>query len=522
MLHAVDLVSVRSRLTYGSDHLSARHVAAALAGAGFEVAPFRPRTRALLDTFDGRLHAAGMRIEAIEEAAGRRLELTDGGPAPAVIAVDGVPSTLDDLPPGPLRARLAPIVEIRALRPLVAVSSMEATATRRNENGKAVVAITLSDELTTGGRRIPPACSAVIHPYEGYDRATRQACTLLESVGLRTLDGDPIQLAAEAAGVDLRGFRDSPTVPLDPRQPAVDGYRRVFANLAATVEANWQGTVDDVDSEFLHDFRIAVRRTRSILAHAKGVLPADGRARYREEFKWLGGATSPLRDADVYLIEWPGYVAPLDDESTVALAPLLDHIRARRAAEHATLVGELTSGRYQRLMTEWAEWLEALDTEEPAPAKGRRRLGRVVAARIADAQDQLVGRGRKIGPSTPAEELHELRKDGKRLRYLLECFGGLLPAAGRKPFVQRLKALQDNLGEHQDTEVHTAQLRVMSHDLHGAAGVTPATLMAMGRLTEIFEQRRQHAREEFAGRFCAYDTKQTQRLLDELLDAARA
>ena len=515
-------MSARTTPTYGSDQQSARHFAAALAGAGFEVSPFRPVERILLDTFDGRLHAAGMRLGVIEEPAGRRLELTDGGPAPAVIMVDRVPATVDDLPPGPMRARLAPILELRALQRLVAVSSVQATATRRNEDGKAVVAAVIADELAAGdGQPLSPAWSAEVTPYEGYAKAARQAGKVLESFGLRLLDGDPFQRAAEEAGIDLRGFRDSPTVPLDQREPAVDGYRRVFANLATTIEANWQGTVDDVDTEFLHDLRIAVRRTRSILAHGKGVLPAEGRGHFREEFKWLGGATSPLRDADVYLIEWPGYVAPLDDESTAALAPLLDHLRSRRAAEHTALVGELTSARYQRLMADWGAWLGALDAEGPAPAKARRRLGQVVATRIAGAQDQLLTRGRHIGPATPAEELHELRKDGKRLRYLLECFGGLLPAERRKPFVQRLKALQDNLGEHQDTEVHTAQLQAMSQELHGAPGVTAQTLMAMGRLTEIFEQRRQQARLEFAGRFSAYDTKRTQRLLDELLDAAR-
>lgn len=150
-----------------------------------------------------------------------------------------------------------------------------------------------------------------------------------------------------------------------------------------------------------------------------------------------------------------------------------------------------------------------------------RPLGPVVLKRIVEAQDQLLARGRAIGPATEAEELHELRKDAKRLRYLLECFGGLLPASARKPFVQRLKALQDNLGEHQDTEVHTAQLKAMNQELHGAPGVTADTLLAMGRLTEVFGRRRLQAREEFAARFSAYDTKQTARALTSLLDTVQ-
>jgi CHAD domain-containing protein len=508
LLHAVHLVPA---------HLSAQHVAAALAGAGYEAGALRRTERTLLDTFDGRLHAAGLRLEVNSDGGALRLTVTDGGPAPASVTVDRLPKTAGDLPAGPLRARLTGVLEPRALLPLVTVSSGYLRAVRRDAGGKVVVGVDIHDGITRApGVPLSVPWSATVVAYEGYAKAAAQAARLLASLGV-TDQRDPLALAAEEAGVDLRGFQDSPTVTLDPGEPAHEGYRRVLANLAATIEANRQGTIDDVDSEFLHDLRIAVRRSRSVLSHAKGVLPAAGRERFGEEFRWLGATTSPLRDADVYLIEWPGYVAPLDAESAGALTPLLDHIRARREAERAMLVEALGSDRYRALMTAWSGWLAAAD--DP-PAKGRRRLGTVVASRIVDAQDRLLARGRSIGPTTAAEELHELRKDAKRLRYLLECFGGLLPAARRKPFVQRLKALQDNLGEHQDTEIHTAQLKAMSQELQGGAGVTTATLLAMGRLTEIFEQRRQQARAEFAGRFAAYDTKPTARALRTLLDSA--
>ena len=92
------------------------------------------------------------------------------------------------------------------------------------------------------------------------------------------------------------------------------------------MEANRQGTIDDVDSEFLHDLRVAVRRSRSVLSHGKRVLPAHGRDHFRAEFRWLGEVTGPVRDLDVYLIEWPDYVATLDSDSAAALEPVADHI----------------------------------------------------------------------------------------------------------------------------------------------------------------------------------------------------
>ena len=49
----------------------------------------------------------------------------------------------------------------------------------------------------------------------------------------------------------------------------------VLAHLDRSIEANLQGTIDDIDPEFLHEFRVAVRRSRSVLRHGRRVLPAD-------------------------------------------------------------------------------------------------------------------------------------------------------------------------------------------------------------------------------------------------------
>ena len=141
----------------------------------------------------------------------------------------------------------------------------------------------------------------------------------------------------------------------------------------------------------------------------------------------------------------------------------------------------------------------------------------VVRKRIARTQNQLVDDGRLIRSDTPAEQVHDLRKDAKKLRYLLECFASLLPKAPRKRFVKRLKVFQDNLGEHQDSEVHIAVLRDISRELY-AAGVASDTMVAIGQLSERLDQRRIAARVEFTERFADYDTKATKRALAAALD----
>ena len=71
------------------------------------------------------------------------------------------------------------------------------------------------------------------------------------------------------------------------------------------MRANLPGLLDDVDTEFLHDFRVAVRQTRSTLKLGRAALPEVMRSRWEPEFKWLGDVTTQVRDLDVYELDLP-------------------------------------------------------------------------------------------------------------------------------------------------------------------------------------------------------------------------
>ena len=118
----------------------------------------------------------------------------------------------------------------------------------------------------------------------GYAKSAGELRDLLDGLGLRAVDGDLAELAAASAGVPLDGYGVSVGIPLAADDPAIDGYRAVLANLRDALLANWDGTVADIDPEFLHDLRVAVRRTRVVLANAAKVLPDDVRQRARDDF----------------------------------------------------------------------------------------------------------------------------------------------------------------------------------------------------------------------------------------------
>src|SRR5262249_5604045 len=151
-----------------------------------------------------------------------------------------------------------------------------------------------------------------------------------------------------------------PTVDLDPDKPAADGFRLVLSNLLQTIHANWAGTIDDIDTEFLHELRVALRRSRSVLSQAKDVLPQQLIDDFSEELRWLAGLTGPTRDLDVYILGWDRYVSALAPESAAHLGQVLEHLREHRDAAHRELVEAMRSARTRNMLAAWADALRVI------------------------------------------------------------------------------------------------------------------------------------------------------------------
>jgi CHAD domain-containing protein len=501
--------------TYRGEAGDPESLADALAEAGFDLDVPVTATRHVLDTFDGRLRAAGVRVEHV----GAALVIAGGGCVPASFPAPTPPLSTADLPAGAHRELLDGIIAPRVLLPLVAMTTRSRWARRRNRSGAVVAVAEIIDRLGAGPGHVD-GWFVEVHEVAGRAKeAARLRRLVLADDRTRLVDDDDVVgLACAELGVDADGHHDEPSVPLEPDMTALDGFRAVLANLADAIDANLDGTIEDLDPEFLHDFRVAVRRTRSVVASGKKVLPADVLAWAKPDLRSLGRLTGPPRDLDVYVLEWDRYVAELPPEVVAALQPVRDQLDADRARAHVALADALRSEASMALLARWRDWLsEPVEGTDGGP-HATRPLVDVVRTRIESAQHRLIEKGRAIEPTTSADRVHDLRKDAKRLRYLLECFAGLLPAVERKAFVKRLKTLQDNLGEHQDAAVHIEELEVAVRELPPTTG--PDTFVAIGRLLEQLEQRRRRAREAFARRFDDYDSKPTRTTMRAMLDDA--
>jgi CHAD domain-containing protein len=338
----------------------------------------------------------------------------------------------------------------------------------------------------------------------GYDRDLERVQDVLGStLRLPETIVPLVDDAIVATGGRPAGTSAKLDLALTPEQPAEQAAAIVFARLLEVIDENLPGTLDDIDSEFLHDLRVAVRRTRSLQRQFKTIYPAERLEHFRAEFKRLQQATSDLRDLDVYLLDFDGLRDSLPEAMRADLGPLRAVLERRRACALSATRRALRGRRTQDALADWAVFVAE------APDSGR-TVEALASKRIAAVYKKMVQMGRAIDDDSPAADLHELRKVGKELRYLLEFFASVYPPDVVKPMVKTLKGLQDMLGRFQDREVQANALRELSPEV-----ADPAALMAMGVLVDRFMQEEAAARAEFADRFESFAGKPQRALVKD-------
>jgi CHAD domain-containing protein len=467
--------------------------------------------RICLDTFDWRVHGAAALLEDIHDGKRHRLTwraLADDARREQVI-LDRAPRFARDLPPGRLHDRIEPIVEMRELQPLVTVTSRVRALRMLDRQEKTVARVALEENsvrLSEGARLVALDRRAVVIPIKGYPKPSKQLVKALETLGLKPADADLMLAALERIGMKPGAYTPKLDLQLEPALRADRATRRILLRLLDIMEANEAGVRDGNDTEFLHDFRVAVRRTRSALSQIKGVLPKRTLNHYKSEFAWLGQITTPVRDLDVYLLNFDAYRDGLPASARADIEPLRAFLLRHRESEQRALVKALDSVRFRRLLGNWREFLRREVPARSALSNAMRPVLEVACKRIWHVYQLAVQEGRAIGVHSPAEAMHELRKTCKKLRYLMEFFQSLFAARRIKSPIRALKALQDNLGEFQDCTVQIATLKRFSHQMVDEGDAAPDTLLAMGMLIDELERRQRTAREEFAARFRSFDS----------------
>ena len=461
-----------------------------------DVARVATQTRRYYDTFDWDLFEDALALCRVDETialwsldhrpVGERTPFPVGRPFVA------------DWPDSRLKTRLADLVSVRALLERATVHARHVEISARTNPPRPVANLTFENAAAhEPGIVVPCAAQVEMEAYPG----AAGADDLHSWFG--ALCGEPVEadgpLASLRAAHERMAYSSKLAFDLDPQMPCVEAARTILAFLLTVVKRNVHGVIHDVDTEFLHDLRVAVRRARTLMGQLPGVFPKRTARRLRQDLGALGDLTNRLRDLDVLAIHRDDYLAALPAVARPDVEQTFRRLRTERGAAHHRLIAAWQAPRCEAILERWHA---AATGRTDAGPRGGRSLGKFVRGRVRKQCRRLVDpQHDRVLDAGDVQQVHRLRIEGKKLRYLFECFASVLPPDRTAESIRRLKALQDALGDLHDLDVHQRMLGA------SAAPATPRDdALADGRrgrpdvtdrsIRRMFEERRKRLRAE--------------------------
>lgn len=235
-----------------------------------------------------------------------------------------------------------------------------------------------------------------------------------------------------------------------PAHPDQDPAIRIPATLIFSVqqlEALEPGIRAGYDPEFLHQYRIHLRRSRAI-ADALWAVSGDRElAKAATALRTLARPTGQVRDLDVFVEQLAQWQAR-SGEVTQALikAGIMDYFQNWQRASHKALIRKLDSKAHHKALSQWRGFVQSRALDRVLRSLDRRHLEQALSRQL----DDVWQRAASLSPEAPDDAFHDVRKALKHLRYLLE-----LDPARYRTTLRSLKKLQNLYGLFQD--LHTQQ-----------------------------------------------------------------
>ncbi len=267
----------------------------------------------------------------------------------------------------------------------------------------------------------------------------------------------------------------------------------------------------DKDPEELHQMRVGMRRLRSAAVGFAPVLDLPKSAQDKQIGK-IASRLGKLRDLDVLLDSLNNrYYPNLPSKEQKALQRVLQELEQRRKKVFKHVQTLLNRKNYKQLKQELQQWLdfprytkiEQLPIGEVLPdlllpqvselllhsgwQVGLDQLNSDTSSRTEQPQNRINSSCSEGSPETvelilrsEGEILHDLRKQVKRVRYLMTLFTNFYGAT-YSAYLQDMKDIQEDLGDIQDSEVLEAVLKdILKSDLYSGLP-TFADILAQSR-----------------------------------------
>ncbi|OAI39125.1 hypothetical protein AYO38_08135 [bacterium SCGC AG-212-C10] len=440
------------------------------------------------DTPDWRLNHAGFTCRVRQK--GDSAELTMKGQATSVDGMrsrremnESVPMGEDDIfaiASGPVGAAVKAVRGRQPMQQLFTVRTARQLFHLSDDGGR-IAEIAVDDTTVESETGAPGSLARIeveVDP-DGVTRAQRFVDLFVATARLGPASKSKFETALTAAGLTI-----SPKSPdlgatgVNASMTAADAGFAIMRKQFGIFLANEASTRLGEDIEGLHDMRVAARRLRAAMSAFGAYLPPITQ-RYREQLGWVAAALGEVRDLDVQLEDMVAWRSGFDAQQAAALDTVEQLFRDRRTAARRRMLFALDSRRYEGFVMRFSRFLERGPLRTFLP--GRQPLVQVAPQLLERRYKKLRKLGDAIEKTSPPEEYHILRIAGKKLRYALE-FMGPVYGADSIAFSQRVTALQDVLGRHQDAEVVIEALQELGRTQ--GRRLAPPALLVMGAISE--------------------------------------
>ena len=207
---------------------------------------------------------------------------------------------------------------------------------------------------------------------------------------------------------------------------------------------------EGADEEALHDFRVALRRLRSVVRAFRPHVEHHVTRKLRRRMRELAKTTNEARDAEVQVHWIDTRHARMSPTQRVGVTWFRSRVEKARDAAYAIGM-EVIEHTFPRLDRRVRDALLAAAADPFGGSGTAVTFGAALGALLPQHENTLVHEMSAIRRPEDEGAVHATRISAKRLRYLLELIAS--EHAPAKRGVAQLKALQDILGDLHDAQV---------------------------------------------------------------------
>lgn len=291
--------------------------------------------------------------------------------------------------------------------------------------------------------------------------------------------------------------------------------RKMLSHQARRFLEHLPGTRRDIDTEFVHQARVATRRMRSAMRLLHDAVPESTAAYLEGELKWLGGMFGAVRDIDVFLLNLAPFEKQIERFPMKKKKVFERWIEKHRHAPFEALCQALESPRYRDFERRLTRFLERPLPQRPRSTLALKTVQEMAPVLITKKFGAVIKQGHTVLADPKLKQFHRLRIQMKKLRYASEFMS---PAYDDRldPFIERMVEIQDCLGEIQDTVFTRTFIDSLRDDWKGKI-VDPELLFILGEIYQLQAHIDRDRREGFSKIWEQFSSEETSALLREIL-----